>query len=72
MIHKSVAEVVAFVRRYKLPKFHLHLLRILYPVYQSHSIDKAYTVGICYNGRFAIDIANDEVGTLAAHAGQLK
>ena len=72
VIHQPVTEVIALIWRYKLPQFHLNLLRIFYPVNQSHSVDKAYTVGICYNGRFAVDITHDEVCALAAYAGELK
>ena len=68
VIHQPVTEVIALIWRYKLPQFHLNLLRIFYPVNQSHSVDKAYTVGICYNGRFAVDITHDEVCALAAYA----
>ena len=70
MHHKAVAQVTAFLRRNDLPQGHLHLLRLLDAIHQSDFIAQPDAVGVCDDGGLAEHITHDQVGALAAHAGQ--
>ena len=70
MIDQPVAEIAAFLRRDQLPQCHLHLLRILDAVHQSHAVYQTDTVSVRHNSRLMKDVTHDQVGTLSAHARQ--
>ena len=70
MHHKAVAQVAALFRRNDLPQGHFHLLRLLDAVHKADLVAQTDAVGVGDNGRFSEHIAHDQVGALAAHAGQ--
>ena len=70
VIYQPVAEITAFFRRDDLPKFHLYFLRFLDSIYQTDPVTESDAMRIRNNRRFAEHIPHDQVGALAAHAGQ--
>ena len=70
MHHKAVAQVAAFFGRDDLPQSHLHFLRLLDAIHKADLVAQPDAVGVGHNGRFAEHIAHEEVGALAADAGQ--
>ena len=72
MIDKTVAEIIAFFRRYDLPESHFHLFRILHVMDKADAVGKADTVSICYNGRLAEYVPHDQVCAFSAHTGKLQ
>jgi len=42
MINQPVAEVIALLGWDDFPKLHLHFFRILYSIYKSYTVAKAY------------------------------
>ena len=72
VIYQPVAEITAFFRWDDLPKFHLYFLRFLDSIYQTDPVTESDAMRIRNNRRFAEHIPHDQVGALAAHAGQGK
>ena len=70
VVYEAVAEVIALFRRDDLPQFALYFCRLFDIVDEADQVAEADAVGIGDDGRFAEDIAHDEVGALSADAGQ--
>ena len=69
--HHAVAEIVGFLRRETGPKLLLGLPRVFGPVGQPKQTRDADAVGIRHHdARRVMDVAQDQVGGLPAHAGE--
>ena len=67
---EAVAKVAALLGRDDLPQQHLHLLGLFDVVHQADAVAQPDAVGIGDDGRLAEHVPHDEVGALAADAGQ--
>ena len=70
MINKAVAEVASLLAGNDFPESHLYLLRVFDAVHESHPVCEADAVCIGDNGRFAVNIAADQIGGFPANAGK--
>ena len=68
--HQLVAEIVAPGRGDDLFQPQLHFVRVGEVFAKAQPVGDADAVGVCHNGRFAVDIPADEIGGFAANAGQ--
>ena len=65
-----MTEVVGAFHRQNLPQLLFHLQRVG-ALAESQQIGDADTVGITDHRRFVVDVADNQVGSLSADAGQL-
>ena len=70
MEHHAVAEVVGLLRGNDTAQLLLHLQGILAAVGKTQTAGDADAVGVAHIAVGAVDIAQDQVGGLAAYAGQ--
>ena len=61
MINQPVAEVIALLGWDDFPKLHLHFFRVLYSIYKSYTVAKAYAVCVGDDGRLAVHITHNQV-----------
>ena len=72
VVDEAVAEVISFFGGDDLPQFALYFRGFFDVVNEADQVAEADAVGIGNDGRFAEDIAHNEVGALAADTGQGK
>ena len=72
MINQPVAEVIALLGWDDFPKLHLHFFWVFYSIYKSYTVAKAYAVCVGDDGRLAVHITHNQVGTLSADSRQLQ
>ena len=70
MEDKSVAEVIALVRRYYLPQLTLHFSRLLDIINQAYEVAQPYAVRIRDYGRLAKYIAHNLIGAFSPYPGE--
>ena len=70
MEHHPVAEIAGLLRRDAGPQLLLHLQGVLGPVRQPQQAGDPDAVGVADVARLAVHVPQDQVGGLAAHAGQ--
>lgn len=70
VIDKTMAELVAFLRRDDFPKSLFHLGGLLHVIDKADEIAEADAVRVGHDGRLSVNVAENEVGALSADAGE--
>ena len=72
MIHKTVTQIIPFLRRNDLPECHLYFFGFFDSIDKTNTVCKADTVCVSYECRFSKYLSHDQLRTLSSHTRKLE